>query len=768
LNKSRPVCILFLILILSAFVYSQKSVASGTIWGKLSDLDTKAPLIGANILLLSTIYGAATDLEGNYLIENVPVGSYSLEFSYIGYQTVTKTDIIVRPQRITVVNADLQILPVSSDEVVVTAGYFPKVGDQRLSVINFSREEIRRAPGSAGDVSRIILGLPSLAKMNDQSNNLIVRGGSPLENTFYIDNMEIPNINHFPTQGASGGALSLLNVDFIEDVKFYTGGFSAVYGDKLSSIMDLRFREGNRQEYDVQLDLNFAGFGGIAEGPLFSQKGSWLVSARRSYLDMLVDLVNVGSTMAPRYGDYQSKLVFDPHPSHQFILLGVFGDEHNRPDRQTAIENDMVYYGNQDNYQNMLGGNWRVLWSGRGYSNTSISYSSAKYAEDFYETGSGYPMIRNRSLEQTLTLRNLNHLKLNTHHSFEFGAETKFLKSDYDNLYAEYSDAFGQTVPAVMVAETVSEQKAAGFVSYIFQLALPLTATLGLRADYFSYNQKYNFSPRFSFSWQVSSRFVINGATGLYYQNLPLYLTAIYQGDRSLKDLYSTHYIAGAEYLISAETRFTIEIYQKNYQNFPIDTTQPSLFLLDELYYREGYGFNKEQISSVGKAYSRGIELMIQKKLAKDFYGLASASYFRTRYCGADQMWRDRIFDNRLILSVEGGYKPNSRWEFSLRWIYAGGRPYTQYDVAASQEANQAILDNSMVNASRYPAYHSLNVRGDRRFHFSGSNLIFYLSVWNTYNRKNVSSYYWNQIENKPAIIYQFSLLPVFGLEYEF
>jgi len=768
LSKLCTFCGLCLVIILPELVFSQPSVPSGTIQGKLSDLDTKIPLIGVNILIVNTIYGAATDLEGNFLIENVPVGSYSLEFSYLGYQTIIETDVIVRSQRISVVNAELQTSPISSEEVVVTAGYFSNSEDQPLSVANFSREEIRRAPGSAGDVSRIILGLPSLAKMDDQSNNLIVRGGSPLENTFYIDNMEIPNINHFPTQGASGGALSLLNVDFIEDVNFYSGGFSAVYGDKLSSVMDISFREGNRQEYDAQLDLNFAGFGGVAEGPLFGQKGSWMVSARRSYLDMLVNMVNVGSTVAPSYGDYQGKIVYDLHPAHQFTFIGIRGDEHNHPDRQTAIENDMVFYGNQDNYQNMLGGNWRTLWGGRGYSNTSVSYSSAKYVEDFFETGSGDPMVRNRSLEQTLTLRNVNHVKLNTYHFFEFGAEAKLLKSDYDNFYAEYPDAFGQTVPAVKLAETVSENKASGFTSYIFQPLKPLTVTLGLRADYFSYTDKYSFSPRFSFSWQLSPRFIFNAAAGKFYQNLPLYLTAIYQGNQSLIDLYSSHYMAGAEYLLTPNTRFTLEAYQKNYTHFPIDTTQPALFLLDELFYRQGYAFNKEQISSVGEAYSRGIEIMVQKKLARDFYGLASASYFRTRYRGADQIWRNRIFDNRLILSLEGGYKPDNRWEFSLRWIYAGGRPYTPFDVISSQEANQGILDNSRVNASRYPAYHSLNVRCDRRFHFSGSSLIFYLSIWNAYNRQNVSSYYWNQIENRQDTIYQFSMLPIFGLEYEF
>ena len=212
----------------------------------------------------------------------------------------------------------------------------------------------------------------------------------------------------------------------------------------------------------------------------------------------------------------------------------------------------------------------------------------------------------------------------------------------------------------------------------------------------------------------------------------------------------------------------TMEFYQKNYRDLPIDLTQPGLFLLDEVFYKQGYVFNNQQLNSVGKAYSRGIELMIQKKLARDFYGLASASFFRTRYQGADDTWRNRIFDNRLIVSIEGGYKPNSRWEFSLRWIYAGGRPFTPYDVEASQALNRGVYDESQINEDRYPAYHSLNLRFDRRFHFSRSNLIFYLSVWNAYNRQNVSAYFWDQTENKQGTIYQFGMLPIFGLEFEF
>ena len=742
-------------------------ISTGRVEGRLIDAETKMPLIGANILIINTVLGAASDMKGEFVIENVPVGNYSLQFSYIGYKSVIKTDVIIRPGRRSFVQAELNMAAISSDEVVVTAGYFNQKSDQPLSLANFSREEIRRAPGSAGDVSRIILGLPSLAKMDDQSNNLIVRGGSPLENTFYIDNMEMPNINHFPTQGASGGAIGILNVDLIEDVDFHTGGFSAVYGDKLSSIMNINFREGNRSRYDVQLDLNFAGFGGVAEGPLLN-KGSWLVSARRSYLDFLVKTVNVGSTMAPSFGDYQGKLVYDLNPAHKLTLIGIYADEHNSPDQETAIENDMVFFGNQDNYQSMLGVNWQALWQKIGYSNTSITYNGARFVEDFYETGSGDPLGRNRSFEQSITFRNVNHFKLHPNHSLEIGAEIKALNSDFNNYQDEYSDAFGNLVPASYVLEEIREHKVSGFASYIFRPMPSLTTTMGFRTDYFSYNNNFHLSPRIAFSYQLNSRLKINGATGVYYQNLPLLLLVSSDRNRDLKDLYAVHYIAGMEYLLTASTRMTMEFYQKNYRDFPIDLTQPGLFLLDEVFYKQGYVFNNQQLNSVGKAYSRGIELMIQKKLARDFYGLASASFFRTRYQGADDTWRNRIFDNRLIVSIEGGYKPNSRWEFSLRWIYAGGRPFTPYDVEASQALNRGVYDESQINEDRYPAYHSLNVRFDRRFHFSRSNLILYLSVWNTYNRQNVSAYFWNQTENKQGTIYQFSMLPIFGLEFEF
>jgi hypothetical protein len=316
-----------------------QSQPTGTVKGQVHSRKPRTALPGVAVSLDGTELVSNTGGDGWFTLEGVPLGSYTVQFRMIGYRPLARPDVIVRPNRITFVDVELERLPVQLDGIVVVSGYFPDEEKQPTSITGYSGEEIRRAPGSAGDVSRIMATLPSVAKINDQSNSLIVRGGSPIENAFFVDNVEIPNVNHFPTQGTSGGAIGLLNVDFIQDVSFRTGGFSASYGDRLSSVMDIKLREGNRNEFDGQLDLNFAGFGGVAEGPLGSGRGAWLLSARRSYLDLIIKLADVGSTVAPRYGDYQGKLVYDFSPNHKLMLLGVMGYDQMHSDSAVAVEN---------------------------------------------------------------------------------------------------------------------------------------------------------------------------------------------------------------------------------------------------------------------------------------------------------------------------------------------------------------------------------------------------------------------------------------------
>ena len=752
-------------LLLSAPVWAQRPVPRGIIQGEVVDAETLSPLPGANLILLATSLGAVSNADGDFIIPQVPVGTYALEGRFVGYEHQIITDLIVRPDRITPVRVVLKPGTITGGDMTVKAGYFPSQEDHPLSLSSFSFEEIRRAPGAAGDISRILQSLPGLAKVNDQANPLIVRGGSPMENAFFIDGIEVPNINHFPAQGASSGPIGMVQADFIQDARFHAGGFSPSWGDRLSSILDITFREGSRKGVEGQLDLNYAGFGGAMEGPLPASRGSWMAAIRRSYLDLAVRAFDVGSTVAPRYGDYQAKVVWDLHPRHRLSLLTLWGDDHNHPDRETAVANKMLYYGDQNLLQGTTGLAWRALWTSRGFSQTTLSWSMADYKEDFWETNTGLPLMRNRSQEQIATLRNLSQFRLSDRQILAFGIELHTLRNHYNNRYETPASAL--SVPATVLRSGLDGLKSGLFVQHSIKPADQMTAALGLRIDYFSHTRHRTLSPRASLTWQSDALTRLSLSAGVYRQSLPALLLAQHP-ENNLSDLRALHFIAGVERLLSPDTRLTVELYDKEYSAFPVATEEPGYFVVDELIYSYGFYTPRKELSSTGRAWSRGIEAMVQKKMAQNIYGLASAAWFRTRYRGGDAIWRDRVYDNRIIVALEGGYKPSHVWEMSLRWIYAGGAPYTSIDAAASSIAHQTILEERRINDARYPAYHSLNIRADRRFIFSHSSLVGYISVWNVYNRKNVAGYFWNETEKKVDTLYQFGLLPVLGLEYEF
>jgi hypothetical protein len=737
---------------------------TGDIKGRVLDAETKSPIIGASILLLSTERGAAADTAGVFLITDIPAGSYALRIQSVGYETQSVTDIIVRQKRQTFVPVELTPSAVQMTDVVVEASFFSKPEEKAPSTVSYTTEEVRRAPGSAGDVSRILMVLPSIAKVNDQMNSLIVRGGNPAENTFYVDDIEIPNINHFPLQGSSGGPISLVNVDFVEDVAFSAGGFSAAYGDRLSSVMELEFRDGNRDEFDGQLDMNFAGFGAAAEGPV-GESGSWLFSARRSYLDLIVDAIGIG--IAPRYSDYQGKLTIDLPPAHQISVLGIAGDDFVEFDAEQSVEDDNVVYGKYEGLEYAGGVRWQYTYGARGYATTTLSTLGTRQKDNFFETSTREELTDATAWERTLHLRHRNHIRLSNRHRLEFGAEVKHEFNDYNVLTAEYTNSLGDTVPALDIDEDIGATGAAVYISHEWRPLDRLSATAGVRFDYFDYNDQQHIAPRLSLTYNLTDRTSLIGATGIYYQHLPLSLLAQHEDNRDLDDPVAIHYIAGVHHLLAKDTRLTIEGYYKDYDNFPLDPLEPQLFIADELIYRNFFG-NHEELRSEGQARAYGAEFTVRKKLVEGIYGLLSGGYSRSEYRDFDGIWRDRVFDNRIVFSVEGGYKPNRNWEFSARWIYAGGAPYTPIDTVASKAIQRSVLDATRINAERFPAYHSLNLRADRRFQFSGSNLIVFLSVWNAYNQQNVSQYYWNGVDQRPDTLYQWSFIPLIGMEFEF
>ncbi|MCK5051779.1 MAG: TonB-dependent receptor [Candidatus Cloacimonetes bacterium] len=761
--KNKLILILGIIIMIS--ILPAQEIKKGNLMGRVIDAETSYPLSNVTVIVRELGKGVYTNEKGQYKIMNLPVGNYTVVFQVIGTHPQLKSDVIIRSNRTTFVNGELKRAAIQIEGIKVKTDYFAETEKQTTSVVSFSNEEIRRAPGSAGDVSRIMMSLPSVAKVNDQSNNLIVRGGNPMENSFYIDNIEIPNINHFPHQGSSGGPIGILNVDFIQDVTFNTGGFSAIYGDKLSSIMEISFRDGNPNEFDGQIDFSWVGFGGILEGPV-TKKSSVMLAVKRSYLKYIVDAIDIGTSAAPEYGDIQAKFTYEFNPFHKLAILAVFADDHNSPDQENAADNYMSHYGNQDLYQGTYGLNWRAVWNESAFSNTSLSVTSSQFDEDYYETfkvPTGDTDIKNRTNEQEFKFRNVNFKRFSKKLNLDFGIDAKYLRHDYDNYLAETTNALGDTIPELIMKEEIRAEKLGGFISLNYDPSHKFSTTLGLRADYFSMNENVTISPRFSFKYKLSEKTSLNGSMGVFYQNLPLLLLSQNEENKDLKDPHSTHYIIGFEHLLTEDTRLVVEAYQKDYSNFPVDPNQPGFFVIDDNFFNY-----YESLQDNGQALSRGVEMILQKKLAERIYGLASATYFRSRYKSNDGIWRDRSYDNQFIVSIEGGYKPTAGLEMSMRWIYAGGVPYTPIDVQLSEEYHQAVLDETRINAERYPDYHSLNVRMDKRFFFNKTNLVIYASVWNAYAQKNVAEYYWNDTDQTIDEVYQWTFLPILGVEYEF
>ena len=765
MNNQTKILLIILVIGFSTLLYPSQT-QTGNLIGRVIDAETSYPLVNVTVLVKELERGVYTNEKGQYSIMNLPVGNYTIIFQIIGANPQTKTDIIIRSNRSTFVNGELKRKAIQIEGIKVETSYFAETEEQTISIVSFSNEEIRRAPGSAGDVSRIMMSLPSVAKVNDQSNNLIVRGGNPMENSFYIDNIEIPNINHFPHQGSSGGPIGILNVDFIQNVTFNTGGFSVIYGDKLSSIMEIDFRDGNPNEFDGQIDFSWVGFGGIFEGPT-SKKSSAMLAIKRSYLKYIIDAIDVGTSIAPEYGDIQGKFTYEFNPLQKLSFLAVFADDHNSPDQENAMENYMSHYGNQDLYQGTYGLNWRAVWNESTFSNTSLSVTSSKYEEDFWETfkepTSDIPDIKNRTNEMEYKLRNVNFKRLSKKISVDFGFDAKHLMHDYDNFLAESTNSIGDTIPELSMKHIIRAEKLGGFVSLNFNPFPKFSTVLGLRADYFSLNENVTLSPRFFCKYKLNEKTSLNGSIGIFHQNLPLLLLSQSENNKDLKDPFATHYIIGIEHLLSEDTRLVIEAYQKDYSNFPTDTNQPGFFVIDDNFFN-----NYENLKDDGQALSRGVEVILQKKLAKRIYGLASAAYFRSSYKSYDGIWRNRNYDNQLIISIEGGYKPTPGLEMSMRWIYAGGVPYTPIDEQLSEEYHQTVLDENRINAERYPDYHSMNVRIDKRFFFNKTNMVIYASVWNAYAQKNIAEYYWNDTDQTVDEVYQWTFLPILGVEYEF
>ncbi len=736
-KKVGVLSLLLFLLFLSTSLYSQNL---GRLEGFVKDVKTGDPLIGATVRVIGTELGSVTDERGYFLIENIPTQSYTVEARFLGFKSELKYNVIVRSAgNVPLVFELLEALD-ELGEVVVTASPFIKKAEAPNSIQNLSREEIATYPGGNNDIAKVVQSLPGVSGSVGFRNDVIIRGGAPSENVYYLDGVEIPNINHFATQGSAGGPVGLLNVSFIEDVTLSTSAFGAQYDNALSGVLQFNQRTGNpkRPGYNFRLGASEAAF--TFEGPLSKSKNSdlarttYIVSARRSYLQFLFKLIDL--PFLPDYWDYQYKINHKIDDKNELNLIGIGSIDDfsvNRPDditeEQQAILDQISIIQQRTN---TIGLSWKSRFN-NGFLRTTISnnFLTNKF-QRFRDNENKQGLLFGNDATEIETKFRFEWTKFVN--SWTFSAGTLFQTSSYENetddlennisfssdLNFERYGLFGQ------IAKSSSDEK--------------LVASLGFRLDGDSFSEGgsnifNNFSPRFSISYALSNRWTVNGSAGIYYKIPPMTILGFQDNsgvfvNQSAKYIRSDHMVLGLEFIPKQATRFTLEGFYKRYDNYPVSVRNGvSLANLGG----DFEVFGSEEIISNGKGRAYGMEFLYQQKLTNRFYGILAYTLFWSEYTDVSRaVFRPALWDNRHLLTFTGGYKLNNNWELGIRTRYLGRAPFIPVDVAATELVYPTIVnDFSRIGDERLQAFNSTDIRIDKKWNYKNWSLNVFFEVTN-------------------------------------
>lgn len=712
--------------------------------GVVIDKSTRQPLEFVNVLVVGLGIGASTDANGNFLITQVPPGIYRLQASFLGYKTELTPE--YRVNHVTpYVQIELEEENASLNEVVVTASPFQKVPESPVSLRVIGLQEIEKAPGANRDISKVVQNYPGVAfSPIGYRNDLIVRGGGPSENRFYLDGVEIPNINHFSTQGASGGPVGLIDADLIRSVKFYSGAFPADKGNALSSVLDFSLRDGDMERNSLKATLGASEVSLSSNGHI-GNKTSYLVSVRQSYLQALFKIL--GLPFLPAYTDasFKIKTRFDSH--NELTLLGLGGID--RMKLNLGIEGEDAEYMlsylpeiNQETYT--VGGMYRH-YSQRHVQSIVLSQSYLNNRNVKYRDN-------DESSEENLTLR-LGSIEQETKLRMENTSSWSVwkVKAGFDLNYSryksnEYRKVFANALREYDYHTDLSLWRWGMFASVDY--AAPdksFTASMGVRTDGNNYSDKMKelwrqLSPRLSVSYRLIEGLTLSGHVGLYYQ-LPSYTALGFKGEegeyvnRHLDYISVSQESLGLSWTPNENMELSVEGFYKLYGHMPFSLSDQIPLSCKG----NDYGtIGNEALSSEAKGRSYGVELMFKWLLTQKLNLSSSLTIFKSEFKDGEQgSYVPSAWDNRFILNMSGTYNFPKHWSLGAKVSCIGGSPYTPYDVEKSSlvEAwnvqGRAYYDYSRYNQERLPVFGQLDVRVDKTFYLKKCMLGFYLDIQN-------------------------------------
>lgn len=717
---------------------------TGIIEGYVYDAVTEQPLPLASVMVEGTQKGTSTDTSGFFRLENITPKTYNLKASFVGYQEQVKYKVVVRSGVAARVNFYLSENTNTLSDVTVTANPFKREKESPLSIQKLSAEEVATYPGGNNDIAKVVQSLPGVAgSIGGFRNDVIIRGGAPNENVYYLDGVEIPNINHFATQGSAGGPVGLLNVSFFEGVTLNTSAFPARYDNALSGVLQFDQRDGNNREFQTNLRLSASEAAATVEGPLFKKKDqetsrtSFIASVRRSYLQFLFELIDL--PFLPDYWDYQYKFTYKVNRFDEITFTGIGSldnfsinvpDEFT-PDQQATL--DQVPIINQ--WTTTAGATWKRRFTDySGFMTTTLSTNVLNNNLRRYrnnETEEGL-FFSNNSREWETKLR-YRYNKFWKQWKVETGFSTQW--AQYDNTTRDVVNSFDFNTDLGFLRYGFFGQ-----ASYDFS-GVPLTLSGGVRADGNTFTERGNnilrtLSPRIAASYTLDKeeRWTVNASLGRYYKIPPYTILGFKQGGTFVNEnadyTESDHAVLGLEYLLTESSRLSVEGFYKHYRDYPVSLTDSvSLANLGADFSVLG----NEPVQTIGTGRSYGVEILYQQKFTGNWYAILAITLYRSEFTAFDENdFKPSSWDNGQLITFTGGYRFGKNWEISARNRFLGPTPYAPVDQAATLANYPDIIYNYNLQGSReLDPFNQLDIRIDKKWNFRNWTLDLFLDVQN-------------------------------------
>ncbi len=773
MRKFRLVFYFVVLMCFSAVVdFPQSSGDSkGFVIGQITERTSGQPVAGARIRVKNRVE-TTSGADGNFRLE-IESGVYDLEISAGGFAPVIKNQIGVTGNRSALLNVQLDITAVS-ESVEIRSEIFVENAEQTVSNATLNREEIRQTPGSGGDPLRAINSLPAVSAASAEFADLIVRGGTADENLTFIDNIPVGDFTYFTDKydGNRGGRASILAPDVFDTLEFSAGGFGARYGDKLSSALDIHIREANRKRVQGVVFADSGTAGASVDVPL-GRRGSWLFSARRSYIDVALDVAGIarqGIIGYPRTFDFTNKIIYDIAPHHKisFTALNLFENFNQTEEQAFNIDRRTDrFIARRTSRRNIFGATLSSTLGSKTLAQTTVWFNTAHNDGSFRQPGFSEFLQRSRDLRDSqFGIKEEATSAISPKLQIAFGVGVirdraeYFTFENFSNLYSPLEEEYN-AAPRSNRFKLDAKTSAFAYGQATWRVTPRFSVTPGVRIDRYGLTGETLASPRFAARFSVNSRIALTFAAGIYRQPPSLFVLSLTSNNRSLKTQTATHVIGGVEWLAREDLRVRFEAYEKNYDNLIVQPLRPT----------RNFAFNGNYFNS-GSGVSRGFEISVQKALTGFFSGQASYAFVDSRRRFTEngvEFPSDFERPHQLTLI---GVSRFYGFSVAAKYRLAGGLPYTRRTPVEvfpnSRFFVQRIASEQDINALRLPNFASLDIRAEKRFGFKRFSFAPYIDYFNITNHDSVVQPNYEFYRRSPQFLSENQRFPIFGLRIEF